>query len=77
MNRPLSNANIFYAGSVKRLDDPTANGKLVESGTGGRRRSTRLMYVSSIGLPTADDFASGGGGVGDGGSWYRGVVRVG
>lgn len=76
MNRPLANVNIFYTGSVKRLDDTTANGRLVESGAGGRRRSTRQLYVSQIGLPTADDFADDGGVFGGGSSWYRGLLRV-
>ncbi|KAI6241677.1 hypothetical protein M3Y99_00328900 [Aphelenchoides fujianensis] len=68
LNRPLSKIDIFYPGSTKTLAATAA--PTAKADGRSRTKSGRDLYLSTIGLPTADDYVDSGSH-----AWYHGIVK--
>jgi hypothetical protein len=59
LNRPLSKIDIFYTGSTKNLAKSVASKSIVGE-EGHEPKNQSQLYLSTIGLPTVDDYVDTG-----------------
>ncbi|KAI6187788.1 MFS domain-containing protein [Aphelenchoides besseyi] len=67
LNRPFSKIDVFYPGSIKNLSGAT---NAVKTETHGRTKSGCDIYLSTIGLPTEQDYIHQ-----DHHTWYYGCLK--